>query len=140
MCVRFAQGVPKTQVERLAFYSIRRDWYVISLLASMPSAARLYKKNLANMFSKFTITRKECIETESWLKLLFANQSVDEITFKKYRNLCGRIQRLLTSWRITIENKINSREFLYSVNCFLLFSNIFERQKSISFNKKSVYV
>ena len=31
---------------------------------------------------------------------------VDEETFKKYRNLCGRIRRMLTSSCITIENKL----------------------------------
>ena len=60
----------------------------------------------ADMLSKFKIARKECVETESWLKLLFSNNSIDEETFKKHRNLCGRIQRILTSSCITIESKI----------------------------------
>lgn len=66
-----------------------------------------YAQSLADMLSKFKIARKECIETESWLKLLFANQGIDEPTYKKHRNLCGRIRRMLTSSCITIENKIN---------------------------------
>ena len=65
-----------------------------------------YPQSLADMHSKFEIARKECAETESWLKLLFSTEAIDEITFKKLRNLCGRIKRLLTSSCITIENKL----------------------------------
>lgn len=68
-----------------------------------------YPQSLPDMLSKFKIARKECVETESWLKLLFSSNSIDEITFKKYRNLCGRIQRMLTASCITIENKINDK-------------------------------
>ena len=68
-----------------------------------------FPQSLPDMLSKFKIARKECIETESWLKLLYSNNSIDEESFKKHRNLCGRIQRMLTSSCITIENKINSR-------------------------------
>ena len=68
-----------------------------------------YPQSLADMLSKLEIARKECAETESWLKLLYSNNSIKEETFKKYRNLCGRIQRMLTSSCITIENKMNSK-------------------------------
>lgn len=66
-----------------------------------------YPQSLPDMLSKFKIARKECVETESWLKLLFFSNVIDEETFKKYRNLCGRIRRMLTSSCITIENKID---------------------------------
>ena len=65
-----------------------------------------YPQSLADMLSKFEIARKECAETESWLKLIFAAGSIDEATFKKYRNLCGRIRRMLTASCITIEKNI----------------------------------
>ena len=68
-----------------------------------------YPQSLPDMLSKFKIARKECIETESWLKLLYSNKYIDEDIFKKHRNLCGRIQRMLTSSCITIENRINPR-------------------------------
>ena len=58
------------------------------------------------MHSKFEIARKECAETESWLKLIFASGAIDEETFKSHRNLCGRIKRMLTASCITIEKKI----------------------------------
>ena len=65
-----------------------------------------YGQSPADMLSKFEIARKECMETESWLKLIFSSGCIDEMTFKKHRNLCGRIRRMLTSSCITIENKI----------------------------------
>lgn len=65
-----------------------------------------YPQGLPDMLSKFKIARKECVETESWLKLLYASDYIDEASFKKFRNLCGRIQRMLTASCITIEKKI----------------------------------
>ncbi|MBE6747354.1 MAG: four helix bundle protein [Ruminococcaceae bacterium] len=65
-----------------------------------------YPQSLPDMLSKFKIARKECVETESWLKLLYSSNNIDEDAFKKYRNLCGRIQRMLTASCITIEKKI----------------------------------
>ena len=70
-----------------------------------------YPQSLADMLSKFKIARKECAETESWLKLLYNTKTIDEETFKTYRNLCGRIQRMLTSSCITIEKKIDNKQF-----------------------------
>ena len=69
-----------------------------------------YPQSLPDMLSKFKIARKECVETESWLKLLHSSDAIDEETFKKYRNLCGRIQRMLTSSCITIECKIKKNK------------------------------
>ena len=68
-----------------------------------------YPQSLADMLSKFKIARKECAETESWLKLLYNTKTIDEETFKTYRNLCGRIQRMLTSSCFTIEKKIDNK-------------------------------
>lgn len=65
-----------------------------------------YPQSLPDMLSKFKIARKECAETESWLKLLYSTNIIDEETFKKNRNLCGRIKRLLTVSCVTIEKKI----------------------------------
>ena len=65
-----------------------------------------YPQSLADMHSKFEIARKECAETESWLKLLYSTNAIDEQIFKSYRNLCGRIKRMLTSSCITIESKL----------------------------------
>lgn len=68
-----------------------------------------YPQSLPDMLSKFKIARKECVETESWLKLLLNTDVIDEQSFKSYRNLCGRIRRMLTSSCITIEKRINEK-------------------------------
>ncbi len=65
-----------------------------------------YPQSLPDMLSKFKIARKECNESEAWLKLLYNTNVVDEKTFKNLRNLCGRITRMLTASCITIEKKI----------------------------------
>ena len=54
-----------------------------------------YGQSKADMLSKFEIVLKECSETEGWLQLLFNTNSIDETTYKRYRNLCGRIRRML---------------------------------------------
>ncbi len=66
-----------------------------------------YPQSLADMLSKFKIARKECAETESWLKMLWNSGSIDGAVFKDLRNLCGRIRRMLTSSCVTIEKKID---------------------------------
>ena len=69
-----------------------------------------YPQSLADMLSKLKIARKECVETESWLKLLFSTQYISEETFKKHRNLCGRIRKIITASCITIENKLQQQK------------------------------
>jgi len=54
-----------------------------------------YGQSKPDMLSKFEIALKECNETEGWLQLLFNTNSIEEDIFKKQRNLCGRIRRIL---------------------------------------------
>jgi len=54
-----------------------------------------YGQSKADMLSKFEIALKECSETEGWLQLLYNTNGISEDTYKKYRNLCGRIRRML---------------------------------------------
>ena len=56
-----------------------------------------YGQSKSDMVSKFEIALKECNETEGRLKLLFSTKVINEETFKRYRNLCGRIRRMLIS-------------------------------------------
>ena len=56
-----------------------------------------YGQSKADMLSKFEIALKECSETEGWLQLLFNTNSINEDTYKKHRNLCGRVRRILIS-------------------------------------------
>lgn len=64
-----------------------------------------YGQSRADMLSKFEIALKESGETEGWLKLLFSTNAIDEDTYKKHRNLCGRIRRLLISSCKTLKEK-----------------------------------
>ena len=65
-----------------------------------------YGQSKADMLSKFEISLKECSETEGWLQLLFNTGTIDEATFKGYRNLCGRIRRMLIASCKTLKEKI----------------------------------
>ena len=65
-----------------------------------------YGQSSADMLSKFEIALKECSETEGWLQLLFNTNVIDENTYKKHRNLCGRIRRILISSCKTLKEKI----------------------------------
>ncbi len=68
-----------------------------------------YGQSLGDMVSKFEIATKECSETEGWLQLLFNTGSIDETTFKNYRNLCGRIRRMLIASCKTLKAKENTK-------------------------------
>ena len=64
-----------------------------------------YGQSKPDMLSKFEIALKESSETEGWLQLLYNTNGIDETTYKKYRNLCGRIRRMLiASCRTLKEN------------------------------------
>ena len=65
-----------------------------------------YGQSKADMLSKFEIALKECSETEGWLQLLFNTNAIDEETYKKYRNLCGRIRRMLISSCKTLKENL----------------------------------
>ncbi len=65
-----------------------------------------YGQSMADMLSKFEIALKECSETEGWLQLLYNTQGIDETAFKKHRNLCGRIRRMLIASCKTLKDKI----------------------------------
>ena len=65
-----------------------------------------YGQSKADMLSKFEIALKECSETEGWRQLLFNTTAIDEDTYTKHRNLCGRIRRMLISSCKTLKEKI----------------------------------
>ena len=66
-----------------------------------------YGQSKADMLSKFEIALKECSETEGWLQLLFNTTGIDESTYKNYRNLCGRIRRMLIASCKTLKESKN---------------------------------
>ena len=65
-----------------------------------------YGQSPADMISKFEIALKEANETEGWLNLLFQTSKINEVSFREYRNLCGRIRRILISSIRTLKAKI----------------------------------
>ena len=65
-----------------------------------------YGQSKGDMVSKFEIALKECSETEGWLKLLFNTNAIEEEAFKDYRNLCGRIRRMLIASCKTLKENI----------------------------------
>ena len=65
-----------------------------------------YGQSKADMLSKFEISLKECSETEGWLRLLLNTNGIAEETYKKHRNLCGRIRRVLIASCKTLKESI----------------------------------
>ena len=65
-----------------------------------------YGQSKSDMLSKLEIALKECSETEGFLQLLFNTMVINEETFKPYRNLCGRIRRILISSCKTLKEKL----------------------------------
>ena len=65
-----------------------------------------YGQSKADMLSKFEIALKECSETEGWLRLLLNTNGIAEETYKKHRNLCGRIRRVLIASCKTLKENV----------------------------------
>ena len=80
------------------------------LLRSAPSiGANLHEAQYAqsknDFISKLEIAQKECYETEYWLELLFETDCVNEEKYKKMKNECGAIRRMLISSLKTVKSK-----------------------------------
>ena len=54
-----------------------------------------YASSKADFIAKMQIALKECHETEYWLKLFAKTKLIDEEQYKKAKNDCGKIRRLL---------------------------------------------
>ncbi|MBQ8908032.1 MAG: four helix bundle protein [Clostridia bacterium] len=65
-----------------------------------------YGQSKADMLSKFEIALKECSETEGWLQLLFNTNGINEEAYKRHRNLCGRLRRMLIASCKTLKEKM----------------------------------
>ena len=74
-----------------------------SIGANIHEAQYAHGKN--DFIAKLEISLKECSETEGWLQLLFNTNVIDEDAYKKYRNLCGRIRRMLIASCKTLKEK-----------------------------------
>ena len=102
LAVKIAKLCNEYKIDSNTVFQIKKS--SSSVFANITEAQ--YPQSLADMHSKFEISRKECAETESWLRLIYASGIIEEQTFKILRNLCGRIKRMLTASCITIENKL----------------------------------
>ena len=63
-----------------------------------------YAQSRADFISKMQIALKECYETEYWLKLFMKTNIISEEMYKKMKNNCGKIRRILISSINTAKN------------------------------------
>ena len=56
-----------------------------------------YAHSRADFISKMQIALKECYETEYWLKLFVRTKIITEDMYKKLKNDCGKIRKILIS-------------------------------------------
>lgn len=66
-----------------------------------------YAHSRADFISKMQIALKECYETEYWLKLFVKTNLIDEDTYKKSKNDCGKIRKVLISSLNTAKSNAN---------------------------------
>lgn len=64
-----------------------------------------YAQGTKDFISKFEIALKECNESEYWLSLLFAVNSLSEQDFKRFQKDCIDLRRMLVSSVTTLKNK-----------------------------------
>ena len=65
-----------------------------------------YAQGKKDFISKLEIALKECNETEYWLDLLESAGYVDEDSYKRFRNECSRLRRMLISSVTTVKSKM----------------------------------
>ena len=56
-----------------------------------------YAHSRADFISKMQIALKECYETEYWLKLFARTNMISEEIYKKMKNNCGKMRKILIS-------------------------------------------
>ena len=56
-----------------------------------------YASSKADFIAKMQIALKECYETEYWLELFVKTAIISEEVYKKLKNDCGKIRKLLIS-------------------------------------------
>ena len=56
-----------------------------------------YASSRADFIAKMQIALKECYETEYWLELFVKTAIISEEVYKKLKNDCGKIRKLLIS-------------------------------------------
>ena len=64
-----------------------------------------YAQGNKDFISKLEIALKECNESEYWLELLYETEYITEEVYRKLRNTCGSIRRMIISSVRTIKAK-----------------------------------
>ena len=64
-----------------------------------------YAHSRADFISKMQIALKECYETEYWLKLFARTNMISEEFYKKLKNDCGKIRKILITSINTAKSK-----------------------------------
>ena len=64
-----------------------------------------YAQGTKDFISKFEIALKECNESEYWLELLFAVNSLSKVDFDKYQKDCIEIRCMLVSTVTALKKK-----------------------------------
>ena len=67
-----------------------------------------YAESNADFVHKLEIAQKEANETENWLSVLFKSGIIDEATYRRLRNKCGKIRRMLIASVTTVKAKIEN--------------------------------
>ena len=64
-----------------------------------------YAHSRADFISKMQIALKECYETEYWLKLFVRTNMISEEIYKKMKNNCGKMRKILITSINTAKTK-----------------------------------
>ena len=64
-----------------------------------------YAQGNKDFISKLEIALKECNESDYWLELLYETEYITEEVYRKLRNTCGSIRRMIISSVRTIKAK-----------------------------------
>ena len=65
-----------------------------------------YAHSAADFAAKMQIALKECYESEYWLELLGRTGYIGDEQYKKIKNTCGQIRRMLISSINTVKSEI----------------------------------
>ena len=64
-----------------------------------------YAQGTADFISKLEIALKECFESEYWLELLYETDYLAETDYKRLKDMCGSIRKMLISSCKTVKSK-----------------------------------
>ena len=66
-----------------------------------------YAHSKPDFVAKLQIALKECYESEYWIELFYNTKIIDDLTYEKFKNDCGKIRRILISAINTTKENYN---------------------------------